>query len=61
MQTLNLPLVKDDYKPERTSIRDNAGFTIAENVLQKDADTIIQCCNVYYKIQWAIKEIIKGG
>lgn len=48
---MNLPLSKDDYQPERTDIRDRSGFTIAENVCQKDADFIIKCCNGYDEVE----------
>ncbi len=48
---IHLPFSKDDYKPERTDIRDSLGFTIAENVFQKDADFIINCCNKDIKIK----------
>lgn len=48
---MNLPLFKDDYQPEKTDIRDRAGFTVAENVRQKDADFIIKCCNEYNEVE----------
>ncbi len=48
---MNLPLFKDDYQPEKTDIRDKGGFTIAENVRQKDADFIIKCCNEYSEVE----------
>jgi len=44
-------LKKDDYKPERTSLRNRQGFFIADNVLQKDADDIIKRYNAYDQLQ----------
>ena len=49
--SMDLPLSKDDYRPERTDIRDRRGFTVAKDVLQVDADFIIKCCNSYDQVR----------